>query len=71
MLMNLWLDIKHSNISITGVPEGEEEEQEIENLVEIIMKENFSNIVKELDFEKVKSPKEIGPNEEHTKTYHN
>ena len=34
---------KHSNIQITGVPEGEEEEQEMENLFEQIMKENFPN----------------------------
>ena len=33
-----------------GVPEGEEEEQEIENLFEKIMKENFPNMVKEIDF---------------------
>ena len=32
-----------------GVPEGEEEEQDIENLFEKIMKENFSNLVKEID----------------------
>ena len=70
-LRNLQDNFKCSKIQIIGLPEGEEEEQEIENLVEIIMKENFSNIVKEIDFEKVKSPKEIGPNEEHTKTYHN
>ena len=29
------------------VPEGEEEDQEIENLFEQIMKENFPNLVKE------------------------
>ena len=40
-LRNLWDNLKHSNIWITGVPEGEEEEQEIENLFEKIMKENF------------------------------
>ena len=34
---------KHSNIQITGVPEREEEDQEIENLFEKIMKENFPN----------------------------
>ena len=33
-LLNLWDSLKHSNIQITGVPEGEEEEQEIENLFE-------------------------------------
>ena len=32
------------------MPEGEEEEQEIENLFEQIMKENFPNLVMEIDF---------------------
>ena len=32
-----------------GMPEGEEEEQEIENLFEKIMEENFSNLMKEVD----------------------
>ena len=31
------------------MPEGEEEEQEIENLFEKIMKENFPHLVKEID----------------------
>ena len=35
---------------IIGVPEGEEEDQEIENLIENIMKENFPNLAKEIDF---------------------
>ena len=43
---------KHSNILIIGVPE-EEEDQEIENLFEHIMKENFPNIAKEIDFQEV------------------
>ena len=38
---------KHSNIWIIGVPEGEEEEQEMENLLEKIMKKNFPNLAKE------------------------
>ena len=33
-LRNLWDNLKHSNIRIIGVPEAEEEEQEIENLFE-------------------------------------
>ena len=33
-LRNLWDIFKHTNIWIIGVPEGEEEEQEIENLFE-------------------------------------
>ena len=38
-----------SNIQIIGVPEGDEEEQKIENLLEQIMK-NFPNLEKEIDF---------------------
>ena len=43
---------KCSNIRIIGVPEGEKEEQEIENLLEQIMK-NFPNLSKEIDFQEV------------------
>ena len=45
-LRNLQDIFKRSNIRIIGVPEGEEEEQEIENLFEKIMKENFPNLAK-------------------------
>ena len=38
-LRNLWDNFKHSNIQIIGVPQGEEEEQELENSFEQIMKE--------------------------------
>ena len=34
-----------------GVPEGEEEDQEIEKLFEKIMKENFPNLEKEIDIQ--------------------
>ena len=44
---------KCSNIRIIGVPEGEEEEQEIENLFEKIMKEKVPNLAKEIDFQEV------------------
>ena len=33
------------------MPEGEEEEQEIENLFEKIMKEHFPNIAKEINMQ--------------------
>ena len=33
-LRNLWDNLKHSNIWIIGVPEREEEEQQVENLFE-------------------------------------
>ena len=46
-ISSLW-EFKHSNICIIGVPEGEENEQEITNLFEKIMKENFPNLVKEI-----------------------
>ena len=47
-LRNLWDNFKHTNIQIIGVPKGEEEEQEIKNLFEKIMKENSPNLVKEI-----------------------
>ena len=52
MLRNLQDIFKHSNIRIIGVSEREEEEQEIENLFEQIMKENFPNLAKEIDSRK-------------------
>ena len=52
-LRNLWDNFKHSNIRIIGVPEGEEQEQKIENFFEQIMKENFPNLAKEIDFQEV------------------
>ena len=64
-LQNLWDNIKHSNIRIIGVLEGEEEEQEIENLLEEITKENFPNLVKEIDLQEVQEaqrvPKKLDP----------
>ena len=52
------------------MPEGEEEEQEIENLFEKIM-ENFPNLAKEIDFQEVQEaqrvPKKLGSRRnEHT-----
>ena len=73
-LRNLQDIFKRSNIRIIGVPEGEEEEQKIENLFEQIMKENFHNLAKEIDFQEVQeaqSPKEAGPKEGHTKAHRN
>ena len=73
-LRNLQDNFKRSNIQIIGVPEGEEEEQEMENLLENIMKENFSNLAKEIDFQEVQedqSPTEVGPKEPCTKAHHN
>ena len=44
-------NMKHNNIRIIGVPEGEEEEQGIGNVFEKVMIENFPNLMRE------KSPK--------------
>ena len=47
------------------MPEGEKEEQEIENLFENIMKENSPNLAKEIDFQEVQEaqrvPKKLDP----------
>ena len=40
-------NIKHNNIHIIGIPEGEEEEQGIENLFEKVMMEYFPNLMRE------------------------
>ena len=47
------------------MPEGEEQQQEIENLFEKIMKENFPNLAKEIDFQEIQEaqrvPKKLDP----------
>ena len=44
------------------MPEGEQQQQEIENLFEQIMKENFSNLAKETDFQEAQRvPKKLSP----------
>ena len=58
-LRNLQDILKCSNIQIIGVPEGEEEEQKIENLFEQIMKENFPNLAKEIDFQEVQEAQRV------------
>ena len=64
-LRNLQENFKRSNLRIIGVPEGEEIEQEIENLFEKIMKENFPSLAKEIHFQEVQEaqrvPKKLDP----------
>ena len=61
---NLQDILKLSNIRVIGVPEGEEEEQKIEDLFEQIM-ENFPSLAKEIDFQEVQEaqrvPKKLDP----------
>ena len=63
-LRNLRDNYKNSNIQIIRVPEGEEEDQAIENLLENIM-ENFPNLAKKINFQGVEEaqrvPKKLDP----------
>ena len=58
-LRNLQDILKRSNIRIIGVPEGGEEEQQMENLFEQIMKENFPHLAKEIDFQEVREAQRV------------
>ena len=64
-LTNLWDNLKHSNVRIIRVSEEEEQQQEIKSLFEQIMKENFPNLLKEIDFQEVQGaqrvPKKLDP----------
>ena len=66
-------NMKHNNIHIIGIPEGEEEEQGIENLFEEVMMENFPNLMREkvTQIQDTESPKQEEPKEAHCKTHHN
>ena len=48
-LRDLWDYVKHTNIHITGVPEGGQREKEIEKVLDKIMVENFPKPKKETD----------------------
>ena len=71
-LRNLWDNFKHSSIWIIGVPEGQEEEQALKSYLRRV-KENFPNLVKEIDIQvqEAQSPRKVGPKECHNKTHHN
>ena len=47
-LRDLWDNIKHTNIHIIGVPEGEEREKEPKKIFEEIIVEKFPNMGKEI-----------------------
>ena len=69
-LRNLWDNLKRSNIRIIRVPEGEQQ-QEMENLFEQIMKENFPNLAKEIDFQEAQRvPKKLDPKRNTPKAHH-
>ena len=68
-LKNLQDIFKYSNIWVIGTPEGEEEEQKLENLFEKIM-ENFPNLAKEIEFQEAQEaqgvPKKLLYTRKHT-----
>ena len=47
-IRDLWDNIKHTNICIIGVPEGEEREKGPKKIFEVIIVENFPNMGKEI-----------------------
>ena len=51
---DLWDNIKYANLYIIGIPEGEEREKGVENVLEKlkkIMAENLPNLKKETDIQ--------------------
>ena len=46
-LRELWDNVKHTNIHVIGVPEGEEREKETEKIFQEIIAKNFPNMGKE------------------------
>ena len=65
--------MKCNNICIIRTPEGEEEEQGIENLFAKVMMENCPNLMREkvTQIQETQSPKQEEPKETHCKTHHN
>ena len=64
-------NFKCTNICLIGLPEGEDKEQENGNLFEKIMKENFLNLVNEIDIqvqEAQRVPNKMDPKRPHQDT---
>lgn len=67
-----WANIKHINIPVTGVPEGERKKGP-EEVSEEVIAENSPKMEKEIvnQVQEVESPRQDKPKEEHTKTHSN
>ena len=65
--------MKRNIIRIIGTPEGEKEEQGIENLFEKVMMENFPNLMRHNHTNpgNIESPKEEEPKQAHCKAHNN
>ena len=72
-LRDLWNNIKHMNIRIIWVSEGEERKKGPEETFEEIIAENFPNMGKEIvnQAQEAQSPRQDKPKEAHTKTNNN
>ena len=72
-LRDFWDNIKHTNICIIGIPEGEERQKGAENIFEDIRAENFHNLGKERHPGpgSTESPNQDQPKEDHNKTHCN
>ena len=72
-LRDIWDNIKHTNIQIIGVPEGEEKKKGTEKIFEEIIVENFPNMGKEIvnQVQEVQSPIQEKSKEKHAKTHIN
>ena len=56
-LRDIWDNIKHNNIRIIGVPEGEDREKGPEKIFEEIIVENFPNMGKEIATQVQEAPR--------------
>ena len=66
-------NMKHNNICIIEILEGEGEEQVIENLFEEVMMKHFPNLMREkvTEIQETESPNQEEPKEAHFKTHNN
>ena len=66
-------NMKRNDLRIIRIPEGEKEEQGIENLFEKVMMETFPNLRREkvTQIQETENPKQEEPKEAHCKTHHN
>lgn len=73
-LRDFWCNIKHTNVGIIGIPEGEQRCKREEKLFEEIRSENCYKLGEENrhpDPGGTKNPKQYIPKDIHTKTYYN
>ena len=72
-LIDLWNNIKCTNIQIIGVPEEEEKNKGFEKIFEEIIAENFPNMENEIvnQIQEAHSPIQHKPKEKHAKTHTN